>query len=267
MAIMKNGNNSNHTHEKQENSPSPLRCMAVAVVTVALIVLFITTTGNDDFWFVTFILIAVMFFYVSIPIIGLWIYSFIKSIRRRDQTDKVLLYFHIADLLLLGLVIIMAKRPAFNCDADIMADHYDRYGSEMHALAKDTRNILPDSSWLSVEFGGEDYIAETKLLNASQLKDLERALNDVGCIGIEVGKDINTKYTVMRFRRQGMGLYSFILYDRILTKEQQDSINDDISLIVYNDSTVFMYGAGAFGNMNFIGKEEFMHERPIAADK
>lgn len=253
-------------HERREKDTRFLRYLSIAIVSVALIALFISTIDNDDFWFVTFILIAVMFFYVTIPIIGLWIYSFIKSIRRRNQTDKVLLYFHIADLLLLGLVIIMAKRTSFNCDAYIMADHYDRYGSEMHALAKDTRNILPDSSWLSVEFGGEDYLAETKLLNASQLKDLERALNDVGCIGIEVGKDINTKYTVMQFRRQGMGLYSFILYDRILTKEQQDSINDDVSLIVYNDSTVFMYGAGAFGNMNFIGKEEFMHERSIAAD-
>ena len=47
-------------------------------------------------------------------------------------------------------------------------------------------------------------------------------------------------------------------YDRPLTHHEQDSINNDVCLIVYNDSTVFEFGGGVFGAQHFVGKEEFM---------
>ena len=58
-----------------------------------------------------------------------------------------------------------------------------------------------------------------------------------------------------------MGLYSFELHDRPLTREQRDSINDDYRIIVYDDSTVFVYGGGVWGPQTFVGKEEYIEKR------
>ena len=70
----------------------------------------------------------------------------------------------------------------------------------------------------------------------------------------------NPDYSTLRFRRIGMGMYSFRLYDQPLTPQQQDSINADDCLIVYNDSTVFEFGGGAFGIQHFVGKDEFLKD-------
>lgn len=47
------------------------------------------------------------------------------------------------------------------------------------------------------------------------------------------------------------GMFAFRFYDRPLTPEQQDSLNDDPCLIVYNDSTVFEFMAGVLGTQAF----------------
>lgn len=50
------------------------------------------------------------------------------------------------------------------------------------------------------------------------------------------------------------------LYDYPLTHQQQDSINANECLIVYNDSTVFEFGGGIFGVQYFVGKTEFLKD-------
>lgn len=94
------------------------------------------------------------------------------------------------------------------------------------------------------------------------MKELRRLLEDFcGCIGIDVNNYPNTGYSTMFFRRVGMGMYSFRFYDHPLSPVQQDSINARENLIVFNDSTVFEYGGGAFGSLNFPDKEEFLKNK------
>lgn len=83
----------------------------------------------------------------------------------------------------------------------------------------------------------------------------------MGCIGMEIDNYGLSPYTTFRFRRVGMGMYSFRLYDEPLSRAQQDSQNADDRLIVYDDSTVFELGGGVLGAQYFVGKQEFLEKR------
>ena len=69
--------------------------------------LFIASTDEDDFLAAFMVVAAIVTFFFTIPIIGFWIYSFVKSISKHTKTDRIFLWFHIADLLLLGGVVYM----------------------------------------------------------------------------------------------------------------------------------------------------------------
>ena len=233
-----------------------MRYVAVAVVTVWLLLLLIASTDKDDFG-VAF-LAAFLFFFITIPIIGFWIYSFIKAIKRRTKTDRILLWFHITDLLLLGMIIYLANQPPHKCDAFIMAECYN--GEPvfwMRNTADHYRNMLPDSTRLVIEFD-DDEMPQSDILSEFEMKKLKERLDYLGCIGIDVNNYPNSEYSTIRFRRIGMGLYSFRLYHHPLSCQQQDSINANECLIVYNDSTVFEFAGGVFGAQVFVDKDEFL---------
>lgn len=236
-----------------------MRYVAVAVVTVWLLLLLIASTDKDDFE-VAF-LAAFLFFFITIPLIGFWIYSFVKAVRRRTNTDRILLWFHIADLLLLGGVVYLLNRPPMKCDAFIMAECYN--GEPVFWMWNTVdryRNMLPDSTRLVVEFDNDE-MSQSDILSEFEMKELKERLDYLGCIGIDVNNYPDSEYSTIRFRRIGMGMYSFRLYHHPLSCQQQDSINANECLIVYNDSTVFEFGGGVFGVQHFVGKDEFLKSR------
>lgn len=239
-----------------------MRYVAVSVVTTVLAVLAIMCSGTDgfdmDLALFFFIIVFTFLFFITLPVIGFWIYSFIKSIKRRSKTDRVLLFFHIADLILLGLIICLANSPVRDCSAEIMAEHYEKYGNEMRNVAKQAREMIPDCGGEIVyEFGDSSYVSHEPVPSFKQLEKLKEQLENVGCIGIETDNRGERDCTTLRFRRRGMGLYSFRLYDKPLTRKQQDSLNANECLIVYNDSTVFEFGSGVWGAQIFVGKQKF----------
>ena len=243
-----------------------MRYAGVAIVTLCLLALLIVCedTKNDGLVYLfvyLFLFAAFALFCITIPIIGLWIYSFAKAITRRTKADKILLWFHVADLLLLGMIVYVCNLPSRDCDAFIMAEYYEGgNGYRMRGIAERYRRMLPDSSRLVVELG-DDSMPQSSVLSEQDLKRLESDLEDCGCIGIDINNYSSPDYSRLRFRRIGMGMYSFRLYDHPLTQEQQDSINANECLIVYNDSTVFEFGGGVIGVQYFVGKHEFLETR------
>lgn len=240
-----------------------MRFVAVALVTVTLLCVFILSLGlagfDLDLALFAFILIFSCLFFITLPIIGFWIYSFVKAVRRRTKTDKILLWFHIVDLLLLGIIIYLANQPPQKCDADIMAEYYEgENGFWMRNIATRYHNMLPDSTRLCYEIDYEK--SYPYVLSEEDTKRLKRELKDCGCIGIDVDNYSSKGYSTIRFRRIGMGMYSYRFYDKPLSLHEQDSISNDVCLIVYNDSTVFEFGGGVFGVQHFVGKEEFMEK-------
>lgn len=237
-----------------------MRYVSVGVITLALFVIMLFSMTDNDIW-VLFVIFALVNFYVSIPLIACWLHSFARSLFRRTRTDRILLYFHIADMLMIGVSILMMLRPEMHCDADYMEKHYKEYGSQMREVAREARRLLPDSTDLVIEFGSNAPEYDIQFLSDKQLKHIEDRLDDVDCIGIETDNYGLTDYTRLRFKRQGMGMYSYRFYNRALTLEEQDSINEDGRFIVYDDSTVFEYGGGVFGPQYFMDKEEFLKRK------
>lgn len=258
-----NDNGFNQSMNKKSAFLRFMRYVAVALATVTLLYVFVLSIGLEgfdlDLALFAFILIFSTLFLITLPIIGFWIYSFVKAVRRSTKTDKILLWFHIVDLLLLGIIIYFANQPPQKCDADIMSEYYKgENGFWMRNIADRYRNMLLDSTRLCFEI---DYDKSYPyVLSEEDTKRLKRELKDCGCIGIDVDNYSNKGYSTIRFRRVGMGMYSYRFYDRPLTQHEQDSINNNECFIVYNDSTVFEYGGGVFGAQHFVGKEEFMEK-------
>jgi len=239
-----------------------MRYVSVALITAVLLLLLINSY-EEDLWAGIIIVAMLMLFPITLPIIGFWIYSFVKSIKGHTKSDKRFLWVQVTDLIILVAVIFLLNKPEAMCNADIMAEHYGKYGISMKELVNDTKSILPDTARLKIEFGKDAPAAmtNTQYPNKSQKENLKRQLKDMGCIGLEIGNRYGGKnWSTIRFRRIQMGMYSFRFYDKPLTRNEQDSINNDECLIVYNDSTVFEFGAGVFGTQRFIGKEEFMQK-------
>ena len=69
-----------------------MRYLSVAVVTVWLLVFLIASVDKDDFRAVGVIVFLFFVFLFIIPLIGFWIYSFVKAVRRHSKADKILLY-------------------------------------------------------------------------------------------------------------------------------------------------------------------------------
>ncbi len=252
-----NDNRFNQSMNKRSAFLKFMRYVAVVLTTVWLFVLMIVSFDTDDFILTYVSIIPFLLFYITIPIIGFWIYSFVKAIKRRTKEDKIFLIFHIVDFLIMGIVVLLLNRPSKKCDAFIMADNYKgENGFWMRNIANRYRNMLPDSTRLCYEIDYEK--SYPYVLNEEDTRRLKRELKECGCIGIDVDNYTNKGYSTIRFRRIGMGMYSYRFYDRPLTQHEQDSINNDMCLIVYNDSTVFEFGGGVFGVQHFVGKEEFI---------
>ncbi len=195
-----------------------IRYVAVAVVTVWLLLLLIASTDKDDFG-VAFLAVF-LFFFITIPLVGFWIYSFVKAVWRRTKTDRILLWFHIVDLLLLGGVVYLLNRPTMKCDAFIMAEHYENAdGFWMKSVTEYYRRILPDKSRLVFEIDGFEDRNKVDHLSDRELKKLKNDLEDLGCIGIDVNNYSKPNYSTLRFRRIGMGMWLYRLYNQPLTSE------------------------------------------------
>ncbi len=239
-----------------------MRYFSVAVVTAWLLVFLIASADKDEFRAAGVIAFLFFVFLFIIPLIGFWIYSFVKAIRRHTKIDRILLWFHIADLLLLGGIVYLLNRPPMKCDAFIMAECYN--GEPvfwMWNTVNRYRNMLPDSTRLVVEFDNGDMpqsMPQSDILGEFEIKKLKESLDYLGCIGIDVNNYPNSEYSTIRFRRINMGMYTYRLYNHPLLHQQQDSINADPRLIVYNDSTVFEFSAGVLGAQTFPGKQEFL---------
>lgn len=248
---------------KYTSTMNVLRIITLSLATLGLLLMLMSAYSKTDGIMFFFLAITVSGGPLLIPLIPFWIYSFVLSLIRNTSIEKKFRLAHFIDLVLLGLSIMGCNNS--KCNADIMEEHYEKHGLEMRQIIKATRQELPkDSAYVIYEMG--DGLVNTEMLNSKQIDKLEDDLDDIGCIGIEIYRNDDSSATI-RFRRVLMAMYSFILYDYPLSKEKQDSINKDCSLIVYNDSTVFAFGAGAFGDLSFPGKEEYLEKRILKSQE
>lgn len=96
-------------------------------------------------------------------------------------------------------------------------------------------------------------------LTTDELNSLRKRLSDLGCISVELQQD--APGITIGFRRVGLGMYFFRLYDHPLSTQQWQSAMDDEALVPYDHYTVFEYGAGAIGSMTFPGKDDYLQRK------
>lgn len=89
-----------------------LRVLSYALVTVLLFLMVIATFGEDDagecfFWIIMFIVGS---WFISIPILVIYICSAVQAIRHRDYKNKVFLGCHCFNVLQLLCVVILSSQ-------------------------------------------------------------------------------------------------------------------------------------------------------------
>jgi hypothetical protein len=78
------------------------------------------------------------------------------------------------------------------------------------------------------------------------LKILKQKLDNANCISIE-----SSEPAKIGFRRCGMGMYFFNVYDNPISENERKEFNDSCSYIYVNDHLVLEYGGGAIGPQCF----------------
>lgn len=69
-------------------------------------------------------------------------------------------------------------------------------------------------------------------------------LEGVNCMGITNGNP-----TQIEFGYNGMGVFSYLIFDKNLDTELQEKYSDDCFQMFYRDNIVFEYGSGAVGSL------------------
>lgn len=188
------------------------------------------------------------------------------------------------------LVLLWWFNTANKCDAEIMEQHYIKYGDRMEQIYIDLKNKLKSGCSVSIEFENgnvsifhfSDGINEMELnwdpsqekidsllcesgLDRSAFERLEQNLAEIGCISISTQPDSVGSYSI-GFRRIGMGMYYYRIYNKPLSLEDQKEVSHSNTSILYSPTVSFNYAGGAIGNQIFIGKEEYLKNKYLKSD-
>lgn len=261
------------TTTKQDQPKTSIMKMGIvaAILLVALIILF---------WYDDFIgfLAALLFVYITIPMVSVFLIAFVKSFRWRSGWHKAMFGCGLGTILLLASYLLF-RAPETRCNPDIMAEHYEKHKAEMEEFCNYMQSVLDDSTSITLEFEGNrlemfnvvvadanrystntywgedardkrDSLMAVVGLTMDEYNGIRERLKSMGCIGVKASS-ITPDCTVLWFRRVGMGMYDYILYTHPLTDEKKKEVLEDYSLIPYNDHVLFQYGSGAIGSDAF----------------
>ena len=237
------------------------------------------------------ILLFMAGFWVIIPLIIWAIIVFLQSFFTKGLLWKIYLIWGCVIIVLIGAYFISPTRLGTRCDPDIMAEHYDKNKSELLELIDYTNQSLDKGAEMNLEFehgkipifhvkGKNDSIwscnwdvySEEKIdsliqvvgLSHEELKNIRRKLKKAGCISIETSTT-HSDFVDIGFRRVGLGMFSYRIYNRPVNTEEKKDYNDDLMFIPYTDRVIFEYGGGAIGPQVFDEeiKENFMKKHSV----
>jgi hypothetical protein len=87
-------------------------------------------------------------------------------------------------------------------------------------------------------------------LKRKDLQELKKYLDKAHCISVS-----NRREFEIGFARSGMGKYSYLIFDKPLTRAEQEKYNNGCEYIFYKDNIVLEYGGGAVGPQCFPDKK------------
>ncbi|MBO4451986.1 MAG: hypothetical protein J5770_06160 [Bacteroidaceae bacterium] len=252
-----------------------LKGLAMLLVTILILLFWI----NDFYGWLALVFGCLIF----IPAIIAAIVIMIRSRKMANKSQKFFLAWGILNVVFL-VAYFLFWHPKQQCNADIMAEHYEKHAKEMEDFISYLDNALDDSVAVRLEFeygkatmfhvaAKGDSLMSTHWGDAEEKKDslmsvvgltrteydqIRDNLRSLGCIGVERTTFPDINWTVIYFRRSGMGMYSFYLFDKPMSQKDKDYYMNDYSCVPYNEKVVFIYGGGAFLSDRFPGKDDFL---------
>ena len=202
------------------------------------------------------------------------IVCFIFSWKRENIWQKVIFYWGVVNLLLVGVCVTSPSEQ--EAMTKKLEKNYERHKIEMDELYGYVSDVLDDDCSILVEFNtndigmlwiapaGEDRYQQFWGDNARAKKDslltvvgisdeefngLRNRIKNVKCIGLMVSK--SGQYMRLMYKRAGMGMYSYLIYKLPLNDEDKEYFLEQSSSIPYSDRVVFDYEGGAFGAQEF----------------
>ena len=201
-------------------------------------------------------------FYLSLfSGLGLGVYTIIKS-------KSICMKIAIAVWMIaigIGLFILHSKS-----DVERMAEHYEKYHSNIAELKNYTKLALDSNCMVQIEvykrfgedavsfacatsnqeyleFYSDDYehILPSIGLSKEDLDTILILLNKADCIGVKVYRSAEVE--VFWRRPNYLDLYTFLLCNESMSNTQWNEYLDSYSHIPYCDTVVFRYGGPAFG--------------------
>ena len=234
------------------------------------------------------IVAIVWLWFISLPLLIIYIASFIRSIPPVSIYKKIVLSLHILNVALWGIFYIFLPKPN-PCDAALMEEHYRNHHADMYDLVKYVRNSLDDSCSIVLQYRDDKVLEftirnkrdykecveienENKLdtilhsvgLSMQKLKEIQSKMHKAGVIGIEINKNPKFQWmekSILLFRWYGVNRYQYALYDHPMTEEERDDVLRLHQHILYNDSVVFESYGGYPGGRGFPDKDEFENRR------
>ena len=264
-----------------------MRYLSVSAVTVALVLCTGLSGSPETEWIIIAMIVVPAVFFLPITLLFLcyYIYSLFKSTRPKSRHDRILLWLHAVDVVLIVTAVFLSYNTKQHCDAFVMEDCYLENRSEMRRIIKEVKTWVPDSVTAGIVFkkdGSLDIFASsyntinfndygpqhgrqadgelTKPgLSGKQLNLLFKWLKGVGCHGILLNASTVPPSTTLYFRRDTTGLFSFMLYNRPLTEKEKADI-DALNMIPFGD-VAFRYEPSNKSDKTFPKKAEFMKAR------
>jgi hypothetical protein len=184
------------------------------------------------------------------------------------------------------IIMIVSAFGGFDKDYSVteLKENFEAKKTEIYELKRYFNNIIPENRFVEIEFDNDNTLARfgIRVLDSASgdpnlpmflewdvktntqrmdsiikplgwtretLKTLKEKLDKANCIQIESGEP-----TKIGFRRSGMGMYFFNVFDEPIPDNQKANYNDSCTYILANDRLVLEYGGGAIGAQCFYNK-------------
>lgn len=271
-----------------------LRFLIYVLITVLLLTIMFVFYAEDDTegslsWLMFF---AILGWYISIPIVLVYICSLVQSVWYRNYVNNIFLGLHCFNILQVLCIAVFAVIPQKECTPETMEASYKANRQNIERLIKVTRSWLPDSTGFSVayskhgkltdwgvsskqdvNFKGDEIESKKEQerelqkigLSIEKLDSVRLVLQKMGYRGLSVSRGgAISDYTEIVYGKTGNKEFNYRIYDKPLTDSLVYKLNRRYNLIVYNRYVVFSCVEDFDYDSPFPGKYAYLQKHTLS---
>lgn len=271
-----------------------LRFLIYVLITVLLLTIMFVFYEEDDTegslsWLMFF---AILGWYISIPIVLVYICSLVQSVWYRNYVNNIFLGLHCFNILQVLCIAVFAVVPQKECTPERMEADFRANHQKIEMLIRITRSWLPDSTGFSVEYSkhgkltdwgvsskqevnfqgveiGSQKEQEKELrkigLSLERLDSVRLALQKMDYRGLSINKGgAISDYTEIVYGKTGNKEFNYRIYDKPLADSLVYKLNRCYNLIVYNRYVVFSCVEDFDYDSPFPGKYAYLQKHTLS---